>query len=266
MFIYSIDDKTLQELPDREEKNERETHEFDNRRLPLQIYNVQTFGFEGAIRGMRNPYESHVKSGTIGCQDCYAWDWISRKCDTDGADCERTGCNIDPVDMSLARKLVAGGSEHRKFLRMIHVQADIKAPRYWWQEFDTYKVGTVANSSSTMHLIAKRELTIDDFTADADSRFDLEHTIIPIINKHIRNYNEGLVDKSIALRSIKQILPESFLQLRTVDFNYETAMTMYYQRKNHRLLEWRQFCDWLERLPYFEELQGLRVARAEEKI
>lgn len=234
---------------------------------PLEITSVEVSGFPAAIRGMRNPYESFGKSDSgmantieseYGCP-------FEDGCFHD--DCEYcTHFCIGEADMALCKNLIKGGSEHRKFLRMIHVQADIKAPRYWWQEFDTYKVGTVANSSSTMHLIGKRELTIDDFTADADSRFDLEHTIIPIINKHIRNYKEGIVDKPTALRSIKQILPESFLQLRTVDFNYETAMTMYRQRKNHRLIEWKQFCNWLETLPYFEELQGLRVEKAEEKI
>ena len=233
----------------------------------IEIKTIGVFGFEGALRGMRNPYESHEKSDSGKCPENCARCVYGSEEPYDSEDenlkdeswysCIEDNLNlphsIGKNDMALCKKLIKGGSEHRKFLRMIHVQADVIAPRYWWQEFDTYKVGTVANSSSTMHLIGKRELTIDDFTANIYSRFDLEHTIIPIINKHIRNYKEGIIDKPTALHSIKQILPESFLQLRTVDFNYETAMTMYRQRKNHRLQEWCDFSRWIESLPYMKE-------------
>ena len=212
----------------------------------IEISNVWTGGFEGAIRGMRNPFMSHDKSDSCieGGYEMYYG--------------EKGGTTfiIGENDMALCKKLIKGGPEHRKFLRMIHVQFDIRMPRYFATQLDTYKVGTVKNSSSTMHLITKRELTIDDFTANGYAWFDLENTIIPIINKHIRNYREGTKDKSAEFRAIKQLLPESFMQKATYDMTYETLLNIYHQRKNHRLMEWPAFCDWCLTLPYFEEFIG----------
>ena len=218
----------------------------------IKITNIQTWGFEGALRGMRMPYESFDKSDSNTCTYCAGDD---RQCPY-VEDVRRSCYNgfiFGEDDMTLAKKLIKGGPEHRKFLRMIHVQFDIRMARYFATQLDTYKVGTTKNSSSTMHLITKRELTIDDFTADDYVRFDLENTIIPILNKYIRNYNEGIVDESEMFRAIKQLLPESFMQMATYDMTYETLMNIYHQRHNHRLSEWHDFCSWLKGLSYMEE-------------
>ena len=234
----------------------------------IEISNVWTGGFEGSLRGCRMPYESFDKSDSGKCpENCSSCIYGSEEIYDENAgdlsgeswwscladDDARMAFSIGSNDMALCKKLIKGGPEHRKFLRMIHVQFDIRMPRYFATQLDTYKVGTVKNSSSTMHLITKRELTIDDFTADGYARFDLENTIIPIINKHIRNYNEGIVDKSDAFRAIKQLLPESFMQKATYDMTYETLLNIYRQRKNHRLPEWHAFSDWCLTLPYFKE-------------
>ena len=225
---------------------------------PLEITSVEVSGFPAAIRGMRNPYESFGKSDSeYGCiegreeKKCKDYEYCPS--------CPAYGFVIGRADMKLAKKLIAGGSEHRKFLRMIHIQCDIKAPRYWWQEFDTYKVGTAANSSSTMHLITKRSLTLDDICTEGSYDSSALEGIITIINEMIEHYNsaKSKVLKDAIFRAIKQTLPEGLYQLRTVDFNYETAITMYHQRKHHRLVEWKQFCNWLETLPYMGDFLGL---------
>ena len=214
----------------------------------IDIKTIGVWGFEGAIRGMRMPYESQTKSDSSFANDSIGWNEDYEEL-VYGSDISHFG----KADMELAKKLIRSGSEHRKFLRMIHVQCEIRAPRYWLTELDTYKVGTVRNSSSTMHLITKRELTIDDFAVDKYAQFDLEHTIIPIINKHIRNHNEGIVNKSDAFCAIKQLLSESFVQRIVWDANYEVLLSIYRQRKGHRLSEWKQFRDWIEKLPYMED-------------
>lgn len=201
----------------------------------IDIRKTDVWGFEGAIRGMRNPYMSHEKS------DTYLYFEIGKK------------------DMELAKKLIKAGSEHRKFLRMIHVQADIRAPRYWWAEMDTYKHVTM-NSSSTMHLIAKRMLNIWDFSIEHLNEEDLEifKGIIDDINAMINDYKFGEASKdqplmNYYLRTIKKLLPESYNQLRTIDTNYECLLNIYHQRKNHRLTEWLDFCQWVIELPYMGE-------------
>ena len=222
----------------------------------IEISKTWVGGFEGAIRGMRNPYESHKKSDSVDCRGCEYFDVNAYACGKHDSPCPYGHWLIGEDDMKLCKRLIKAGTEHRKFLRMIHVQCEIRAPRYWLTELDTYKVGTVRNSSSTMHIITKRELTIDDFTADGYARFDLENTIIPIINKHIRNYNEGIVNKSDAFCAIKQLLSESFMQRIIWDANYEVLLNIYHQRKNHRLPEWsgeNGFCSWVKGLPYMEE-------------
>ena len=222
----------------------------------IEISKTWVGGFEGAIRGMRNPYESHKKSDSVDCRGCEYFDVNAYACGKHDSPCPYGHWLIGEDDMKLCKRLIKAGTEHRKFLRMIHVQCEIRAPRYWLTELDTYKVGRVRNSSSTMHIITKRELTIDDFTADGYARFDLENTIIPIINKHIRNYNEGIVNKSDAFCAIKQLLSESFMQRIIWDANYEVLLNIYHQRKNHRLPEWsgeNGFCSWVKGLPYMEE-------------
>lgn len=234
----------------------------------IKIENTQVWGFEGAIRGMRNPYESHEKSDSVNCYyDHLACQGCERLLETEGS-CTASGhFYIGKADMTLAKKLIKGGSEHRKFLRMIHVQAEVLAPRYWWAEMDTYKYVT-KNSSSTMHLITKRLLTPEDFSIDGtevlftDDIIEDSEIILSVLNKYISLYQVYDKDNKKALfRRIKQLLPEGFNQLRTIDTNYEALLSIYHQRKNHRLSEWsgeNGFCSWELTLPYFKEfLEGL---------
>lgn len=214
----------------------------------IEIKNVWTGGFEGALRGMRNPYESHAKSDSgicmvVDCNNCS----LSLGCWDKGID--ENGFVIGKEDMKLCKKLIKGGSEHRKFLRMIHVQADVKAPRYWWAEMDKYKY-VEANSSSTMHLITKRELTQDDFSMTMKT-YERMGSLNSCLNELIEEYQETK-DEEVFL-TIKQLLPESYNQLRTIDADYECLLNIYHQRKNHRLPEWREFCNWIEGLLYMQE-------------
>ena len=220
----------------------------------IKIDNVQTFGFKGAIRGMRNPYMSHEKSdsGMASSIDSEYGCPFEDGCFHD--DCNYcTHFCIGEADMALCKKLIKAGPEHRKFLRMIHVQADVLAPRYWWAEMDKYKY-VEANSSSTMHLITKRELMLDDFSYNMGS-YDIIKYVMDEINNKIQLYNQvsGKESKDAILRAIKRMLPESYKQLRTIDTNYECLLAIYHQRKNHKLLEWHSFCDWIESLPYMSE-------------
>lgn len=221
----------------------------------IEIKTIGVWGFEGSLRGCRMPYESFDKSDSgYGCID------ENTKCDNCKGlyakeYCGAYGFYIAPNDMALCKKLIKAGSEHRKFLRMIHVQAEIRAPRYVLTELDTYKVGTVRNSSSTMHLITKRELSINDFSREGGASTGALESIIDTLNMLIRCYNlssdAGL--KQQWFMTIKQLLPESFMQRIIWDANYEVLMSIYHQRKNHRLTEWREFCDWVESLPYMED-------------
>ena len=169
---------------------------------------------------------------------------------------------IGPNDMDLCRRLINGGSEHRKFLRQIMVSVDITAPLYWWKEFDTYKVGTTANSTSTMHKLASTPITLDCFeTDDYDDNFELsEHYhFTDFINSELifalealrQKYNETK-DKRYWKELIRW-LPNGWLQTRTITMNYENLRSMYHQRENHKLTEWHSFCDWVKTLPYAEE-------------
>ena len=207
----------------------------------IEIKNINVFGFEAAIRGMRNPYESHKKSDSgYGIPKTNNYIEVKK-------------FFIGKSDMTLCKKLIKAGSEHRKFLRMIHVQADVIAPRYWWAEMDKYKY-VEANSSSTMHLITKRELTLEDFSIDNGLDKSFLIPVINTINEGIRYYNKDYNKGSQSLfRAIKQLLPESYNQLRTIDTNYETLLNIYMQRKNHRLSEWIVFCGWCLTLPYMSE-------------
>ena len=193
------------------------------------MLNVNVFGWEGAIRGMRNPMNSWNKNDS-----------------TFGSDKVVLGEN----DLDLAKRLIKAGGEHRKFLRMIHVQFDISFPRYIWSEFDTYHFNT-KSSCSTMHkLLTKEPITLDMFSYDAQ-----DESVMDIIVEQLNNIRlEFLKTKNAELiRRAKQLLPEGFLQKRTIDTNYEELLNMYFQRRNHRLVEWREFCNELEQLPYFME-------------
>lgn len=212
----------------------------------IEINNTSTWGFKEAINGMRMPYESQYKSDSedkftvrqseLGLLKSFEY-------------------SLGDNDLKLAKSLIKGGTEHRKFLRMIHVQAEICAPRYWLTELDTYKIGTVRDSSSTMHLIFKKPLTRDDFSFDESYTSNYLDNIVGILNICIESYNNSSnrEDKTKWLRTIKQILPEGFMQKIVWDANYEVLLSIYRQRKNHRLSEWHTFCDWIESLPCMKE-------------
>jgi hypothetical protein len=165
---------------------------------------------------------------------------------------------IGPNDMGLAKRLIAGGTEHRKFLRQIMVSVDITAPLYWWKEFDTYKVGTTANSTSTMHKLASTPITLDCFETDditwftdVDERLNPD-AIITYCEALRQKYNETK-DKRY-WKELVRWLPNGWLQTRTVTMNYENLRSMYHQREHHKLTEWHSFCDWVKSLPYAQEL------------
>ena len=210
----------------------------------MKFEQTQVFNFEGAFRGMRNPLNSWAKSDS-------GWVWPNIY-ETE------PHYEIGPNDLDLAKRLIAGGTEHRKFLRQIMVSVDITAPLYWWKEFDTYKVGTTANSTSTMHKLASTPITLDCFETDDITWFtDIDErlnpdTIITYCETLRQKYNETK-DKRYWKELIRW-LPNGWLQTRTVTMNYENLRSMYHQRENHKLTEWHSFCDWARGLPYAEDL------------
>ena len=218
----------------------------------MKFENTEVWGFEHAIRGMRNPLESWNKSDSH-------YDIEEVMVDEEVV-LERGKYIIGSNDLQLAQTLIRAGSEHRKFLRQIFVSVDITAPLYWWKELDTYKVGTVANSTSTMHKLADTPITLDcfemgDFTPLIDNfKIDLSwQTIMTYLEQLRQRYNETK-DKRY-WKELIRLLPESWLQKRTITMNYENILNMYRQRKNHKLTEWsKSFCDWVKTLPYAEEL------------
>lgn len=225
----------------------------------LKIENTEVMGWEAAIRGMRNPMNSWDKSDSRfslleDCGDC-------THCNLRFDECNEQ--QIGPNDLDLMTRLRNAGTDHRKFMRMITVYLDITAPLYWWKEFDTYKVGTVANSCSTMHKIADKEFTLDDFSyehlfdfcpnSDTDSMTVLRHTI-GWLNCCREKYLKTK-DKEDWWQMI-QLLPSSYNQRRTVMLNYEVLANIYKSRRNHKLDEWHTFCDWIESLPYSELITG----------
>ncbi len=242
----------------------------------LKIENTEVMGWEAAIRGMRNPKNSWEKSDSFipcylktKCHECEA----NQKCayyfeDGNGLPYKKDEF-IGSNDLDLMTRLRNAGTDHRKFMRMITVYLDITAPLYWWKEFDTYKVGTVANSCSTMHKIADKEFTLEDFShehllegSDVDwgdivGKSVLEHVIFSL------NVYRGLYlstkDKKYWWQLI-QLLPSSYNQRRTVMLNYEVLANIYKSRRNHKLDEWHTFCDWIESLPYSELIRGVWVS------
>lgn len=218
----------------------------------MKFENTEVWGFEHAIRGMRNPLESWNKSDSH-------YDIEEVMVDEEVV-LERGKYIIGSNDLQLAQTLIRAGSEHRKFLRQIFVAVDITAPLYFFKELDTYKVGTVANSTSTMHKLASTPITIDcfemgDFTPLIDNfKIDLSwQTIMTYLEQLRQRYNETK-DKRY-WKELIRLLPESWLQKRTITMNYENILNMYRQRKNHKLTEWsKSFCDWVKTLPYAEEL------------
>lgn len=224
----------------------------------LKIENTEVMGWEAAIRGMRNPMNSWEKSDSRfslldDCGDC-------THCNLRFDECHEQ--QIGPNDLDLMSRLRNAGTDHRKFMRMITVYLDITAPLYWWKEFDTYKVGTVANSCSTMHKIADKEFTLDDFSiehlnddrsAEVSNLEWFEYLIIHL-NRDRRRFIETK-DKQYWWQMI-QLLPSSYNQKRTVMLNYEVLANIYKSRRNHKLDEWHTFCDWIESLPYSELITG----------
>ena len=205
----------------------------------IKLENTSVMNFENAIRGARNPMNS--------------WDKLDSTFDADG------NFVFGPNDLSLGRKLCKAGSDHRKFVRQIFISVDITAPIYWWKEFDTYKVGTVANSTSTMHKIHSKPFELSDFSTDkmVDSAKDCMQEILKVLENLRQEFISDKASNKDAWYSIIQLLPESYNQKRTVTLNYENAISMYYSRRNHKLSEWHVFCDWILDLPYFKELFSL---------
>lgn len=255
----------------------------------LKIENVEIHGWEPAVRGMRNPKNSWAKSDSTNeenCEECiYYTDYTVCKYNPIH---ECLNFKAGPDDLELMTRLCSAGTDHRKFLRMITVYADVTAPLYWWKEYDTYKVGTVANSCSTMHKIAEKEFTMDDFSHEhlvdiwdyaPEDRLSKAPTIqasfrteqalpdnyfvgpknilemtLSMLNR-CRELYQRTNDKTYWWQMI-QLLPSSYNQRRTLMLNYEVLANIYPARRNHKLDEWHTFCDWIEGLPYSELITG----------
>ena len=234
----------------------------------LKLENTEIVGWEHAIRGMRNPKNSWDRSDSCIATpvDCFCCEKLS---DCNGNNWKTLSTHIGPNDHNLMSQLAEGGPVHAKYRRMIAVYVDITAPLYWWKEFDTYKVGTVANSCSTMHKIAAKEFTLDDFSCEhlqGPCLVNLEGTI------KLLNYYRGLFNDTVKHdrrdkldgEKVKkdwwwqmiQLLPTSYNQKRTIMLNYEVLVGIYKWRRNHKLDEWHTFCDWIEELPYSELITG----------
>ena len=219
----------------------------------LKIENTEVIGWDAAIRGMRNPLNSWEKSDSQFVRDSdYGCFGVCPCAELVDCDC----CHVGPNDLKLMNTLRNAGTDHRKFMRMITVYLDITAPLYWWKEFDTYKVGTVANSCSTMHKIAAKEFTLEDFSHE-----HLGYQSIRVLKDTIKVMNdfreEFIKDhEKVNWWQMIQLLPSSYNQKRTVMLNYEVLANMYKSRRNHKLDEWHTFCDWIESLPYSELITG----------
>lgn len=224
----------------------------------IRVENIEVWGFEHAIRGMRNPLNSWSKSDSHRCR----WE-KSESCD----ECEKLSAYNNGVciadkefycvgtnDLDLMKRLFNAGTEHRKYLRQIFVSMDIVAPLYWWKEFDTYKVGTVANSCSTMHKIAAKEFTVDDFSYEHLFSLGTLRMVIDDLNDNRAMYLETK-NKDYWWQMI-QLLPSSYNQRRTITMNYENVFSIIKQRSGHKLDEWNEFVEILKTLPYVKEIGG----------
>ena len=200
----------------------------------IKLERTSVMNLENAMRGARNPMNS--------------WGRMDSSYDEDGNFC------LGPNDLDLGRRLRKAGSDHRKFIRQIFVSVDITAPLYWWKEYDTYKVATVANSTSTMHKIHSKPFELDDFSHDHLTKDSLE--FMGVIIDRLESIRQKFVaeKKKEDWYDLIQLLPSSYNQMRTCTFNYETLINIYRARKNHKLAEWHTFCDWIETLPYAEQL------------
>lgn len=233
--------------------------------MSIKIENTEITGWEAAIRGMRNPMNSWEKSDS-------EWGLKGSLCLVDNTPLEPIYV-IGPNDLDLMKRLAKAGSTDAKYRRMINVTADVTAPLYWWKEYDTYKVGTVANSCSTMHKIQAKEFTRDDFSCErlfaADDITGMWYSqiaeeelsaidILDIVIEFLNRYREMFLrtkDKQCWWQMI-QLLPSSYNQRRTIQLNYEVLTAIYPKRKNHKLDEWHDFCDWIRNLPYSELITG----------
>lgn len=211
----------------------------------IEITNTDVFGLEGAIRGMRNPLASHKKSDS---------DWtIDQKDDGVLFTYYKVGSN----DLDLMKRLASAGPSDRKYLRMIHVQCDIEAPLYWYKEMDQYKVATTSNSYSTMHKIQSKPITMENISCEdikegSEDAYTSMQVLINLCEDLRKKYVETK-DKKY-WRALIQMLPSSWNQKRTYDFNYETLIGMYFSRRYHKLTEWHTMCDWILTLPYMKDL------------
>ena len=247
----------------------------------LKIENFEVLGWEHAIRGMRNPMNSWEKSDSIFVEDGEYHDICGNSGPYNGTVTDtETFFEMGEKDYALMKNLRNAGTDHRKFMRMITVYLDITAPLYWWKEFDTYKVGTVANSCSTMHKIAAKEFTLEDFSCEHlidEDDSDLiigdvvPHTTLECVitalnfyrNKFLEAQKKHMKEESKRASLVKkywwqmiQLLPTSYNQKRTVMLNYEVLANIYKSRRNHKLDEWHTLCDWIEELPYSELITG----------
>ena len=253
----------------------------------LKIENTEVTGWEAAIRGMRNPMNSWDKSDSIFVEDGEYHDICGNSGPYNGTVTDtETFFEMGEKDFDLMTRLRNSGTDHRKFMRMITVYVDILAPLYWWKEFDTYKVGTVANSCSTMHKIHAKEFTLEDFSCEHLMEWsDYENDVRSFEPDRMCNFKNYLLDTISALNNARdlyllaktkpmkeeanraglvkkfwwqmiQLLPSSYNQKRTVMLNYEILANIYKSRRNHKLDEWHIFCDWIESLPYSELITG----------
>lgn len=241
----------------------------------LKIENTDVTGWEAAIRGMRNPMNSWEKSDSVFVEDGEYHDICGNSGPYNGTVTDtETFFEIGEKDFDLMTRLRNTGTDHRKFMRMIAVYVDITAPLYWWKEFDTYKVGTVANSCSTMHKIAAKEFTLNDFSCEHLTTQSVEclKNTIDLLNMHRSLYiskTDEKVDQYTVMSDecytkykkdiwwqMIQLLPSSYNQRRTVMLNYEVLANIYKSRRNHKLDEWHTFCNWIEELPYSELIIG----------
>lgn len=200
----------------------------------IKLERTSVMNIENAMRGARNPMNS--------------WDRMDSYYDEDG------DYVLGPNDLGLAKRLRKAGSDHRKYIRQIFVSVDITAPIYWWKEYDTYKVATVANSTSTMHKIHSKPFDLDDFSHDhmTPETLAFMETVVAQLEQIRLNYME--TKSKEYWYDMIQLLPSSYNQMRTCTLNYETLINIYYARRNHKLQEWHTFCDWIESLPYAKEL------------
>ena len=245
----------------------------------IKIENAEVIGWEAAIRGMRNPMNSWEKSDSgwdahippLELRNEIDWNEYAKHYIPVQYDAEYE-YDLGPNDRDLMKRLRNAGTDHRKFMRMITVYVDILGPLYWWKEFDTYKIGTVANSCSTMHKIAAKEFTLEDFSHE--HMLDVENEAIEF-NNAPGDYWNSIAILDITIRALNmyrqryletkdkkywwqmiQLLPSSYNQRRTIMLNYEVLANMYKSRKDHKLDEWRDFCKWIKTLPYSELITG----------